>query len=67
MSGRRTFHQWPMDGDGARPDGGSTDAEGFYWSALYAGGRVARLSPAGEVGEEVASQARESWAWTCSP
>ena len=49
---RRTFHQWPH-GNG-RPDGGSTDEAGFYWSALYAGGRVARLSPAGEVVEEVA-------------
>lgn len=53
VSDRRTFHQWPADGD-ARPDGGSADAEGFYWSALYAGGRVARLSPAGELVEEVA-------------
>ena len=52
VSDRRTFHQWPH-GNG-RPDGGSVDAEGFYWSALYAGGRVARLSPAGEVVEEVA-------------
>ena len=53
VADRRTFHQWPPEGD-ARPDGGSADAEGFYWSALYAGGRVARLSPAGEVVEEVA-------------
>ena len=30
------------------------DEAGCYWSALYAGGRVARLSPAGEVMEEVA-------------
>ena len=52
VSGRRTFHQWPH-GHG-RPDGGSTDEDGCYWSALYAGGRVARLSPAGEVVEEVA-------------
>ena len=51
VSNRRTFHQWPH-GHG-RPDGGSTDEAGFYWSALYAGGRVARLSPAGEVVEEV--------------
>lgn len=49
---RRTFHQWPI-GEG-RPDGGSFDMEGHYWSALYDGGRIARLSPAGEVVDEVA-------------
>ena len=52
LSNRRTFHQWPH-GHG-RPDGGSVDEDGCYWSALYAGGRVARLSPTGEVVEEVA-------------
>lgn len=48
---RRTFHQWPI-GEG-RPDGGSFDAEGCYWTALFDGGRVARLSPDGVVIEEV--------------
>ena len=47
IANRRTFHQFP-EGQG-RPDGGSVDEDGFYWSALYAGGRVARLSPAGEI------------------
>jgi sugar lactone lactonase YvrE len=51
VSNRRAFHQFP-DGNG-RPDGGSVDEEGFYWSALYAGGRVVRLSPQGEIVEEV--------------
>lgn len=32
-----------------RPDGGATDVEGCYWSALYEGARVVRLSPAGEL------------------
>lgn len=41
------FHQFAI-GEG-RPDGGSFDAEGFYWSALFDGGRVVRLSPEGEV------------------
>ncbi len=49
---RRVLHRFPH-GNG-RPDGGSFDAEGFYWSALFAGGRVVRLSPAGAVVEEVA-------------
>ena len=32
-----------------RPDGAAVDAEGCYWVAMYEGGRVLRLSPAGEV------------------
>jgi sugar lactone lactonase YvrE len=52
LSNRRVFHAFPH-GQG-RPDGASLDAEGFYWCALYAGGRVARLSPQGEIVEEVA-------------
>lgn len=32
-----------------RPDGGAVDAEGCYWSALWDGWRVVRLSPAGEL------------------
>jgi sugar lactone lactonase YvrE len=32
-----------------RPDGGAVDSEGCYWTALYRGGRVLRLSPAGAV------------------
>jgi sugar lactone lactonase YvrE len=51
LSGRSIFHQFPM-GKG-RPDGGSTDAEGCYWAALFDGGRVVRLSPAGEILTEV--------------
>lgn len=48
----RIFHQFPA-GRG-RPDGGSVDAEGCYWSALYDGGRVVRLSPAGDILREIA-------------
>ncbi|NNM76873.1 SMP-30/gluconolactonase/LRE family protein [Sphingomonas sp. ID1715] len=51
LTNRRTFHQWPI-GEG-RPDGGSFDEAGCYWSALFDGGRVARLSPEGDVAEEV--------------
>jgi sugar lactone lactonase YvrE len=53
---RRVFHQFPH-GLG-RPDGASVDAEGCYWSALYDGGRVVRLSPQGEILEEVAIPSR---------
>ncbi|MDR5883785.1 SMP-30/gluconolactonase/LRE family protein [Caballeronia sp. LZ032] len=41
-----------------RPDGASVDSEGFYWSALYEGGRIVRISPAGEVVEEYPLPAR---------
>jgi len=47
LHNRRIFHRFPI-GTG-RPDGGSVDEEGCYWSALFDGGRVVRLSPAGEV------------------
>ncbi len=43
----RLFHQFEQ-GKG-RPDGGTVDAEGCYWSALWDGWRVVRLSPAGEL------------------
>lgn len=51
LTNRRVLHQWPI-GNG-RPDGGSFDQAGCYWTALFDGGRVARLSPAGEVIEEI--------------
>jgi len=52
LSGRRIVHRFAQ-GKG-RPDGGSFDAEGCYWSALFDGGRVVRLSPAGEMLQSVA-------------
>jgi sugar lactone lactonase YvrE len=47
LSAGRVFHQFPF-GNG-RPDGAAVDAEGCYWSALWDGWRVVRLSPAGEL------------------
>jgi sugar lactone lactonase YvrE len=47
LSGRRIVHQFEA-GKG-RPDGGSFDAEGCYWSALFDGGRVVKLSPNGDI------------------
>jgi sugar lactone lactonase YvrE len=52
LSGRRILHQFPM-GEG-RPDGASVDEEGCYWTALFDGARVVRLSPDGEIVQEVA-------------
>lgn len=42
----------------ARPDGLCVDAEGCVWTALYEGGGVLRLSPAGEVMERITLPAR---------
>jgi Gluconolactonase len=56
VSNCRLFHQFPM-GNG-RPDGASVDSEGCYWSALYEGGRVVRLSPKGDILKEIAVPAR---------
>lgn len=45
------LHQFPH-GNG-RPDGAAVDSEGYYWSALYAGGRVVRVSPGGDIVQEI--------------
>jgi len=47
LGGKRLFHRF-AEGEG-RPDGAAVDAEGCYWSALWDGWRVVRLSPAGEL------------------
>lgn len=47
LSGRRIVRRFP-EGRG-RPDGGSFDAEGAYWTALFDGGRVMRLAEDGEI------------------
>ncbi|WP_096085635.1 SMP-30/gluconolactonase/LRE family protein [Agaribacterium haliotis] len=53
---RRTFCEFPH-GKG-RPDGASVDVEGYYWAALYEGGRIVRISPDGEIVQEIAVPAR---------
>jgi sugar lactone lactonase YvrE len=64
MTGRRVFAQFApkpaqgLVGYGGRPDGAAVDAEGCYWVAMYEGGRVLRLSPAGELLAEVRVPAR---------
>ena len=47
---------WQADSEtpyGGRPDGAAVDAEGNYWCALYEGGRVVQLSPAGALLREI--------------
>ncbi len=51
VSNTRVFHQFPL-GNG-RPDGAAVDADGYYWTALYEGGRIARLNPQGDIVEEI--------------
>ena len=44
-TGGRTFAQWTGETD--RPDGGTTDSHGNYWTAFYRGGKLVQLSPQG--------------------
>ncbi|MFO1337705.1 MAG: SMP-30/gluconolactonase/LRE family protein [Burkholderiaceae bacterium] len=60
VSNRRSFMQFPLkqagqplDGYGGRPDGAAVDSEGCYWSAMFEGQRLLRLSPEGRVQREV--------------
>lgn len=39
---------------GGRPDGAAVDSDGAYWCAMFEGGRLLRLSAAGEVLQEIA-------------
>jgi sugar lactone lactonase YvrE len=56
LSGRRVWKSFPTSEAaipnqryGGRPDGAAVDAEGCYWTAMYEGGRLLRLSPRGEI------------------
>jgi sugar lactone lactonase YvrE len=49
-SNKRVFIEFPR-GNG-RPDGAAVDAEGNYWSALYQGQRIVKISPEGNILEE---------------
>ena len=62
LSAERVFHQFPrkpagwqygQPGYGGRPDGAAVDAEGCYWVAMFEGARLLRLSPQGEILQEL--------------
>ena len=60
LSNRRVFASFAprqagqdVAGYGGRPDGAAVDSEGCYWTAMFEGARLLRLSPAGEVVREV--------------
>lgn len=43
-----------FDALGGLPDGAAVDSEGYYWSALFDGGRVVRIDPHdGEIVDEI--------------
>jgi sugar lactone lactonase YvrE len=51
------FKQFPTDRThnyGGRPDGAAIDSEGAYWCAMFDGGHLLRLSPAGDLLREIA-------------
>jgi sugar lactone lactonase YvrE len=55
-SNPRVLHQFSADkanNYGGRPDGAAVDSEGNYWVAMFEGGRIAKLSPAGELLDEI--------------
>ncbi|RYY93146.1 MAG: SMP-30/gluconolactonase/LRE family protein [Comamonadaceae bacterium] len=67
MRHHRVFHQFPAKppgwapgdaGYGGRPDGAAVDVEGHYWCAMFEGGRLLRLSPAGVVVADIAVPVR---------
>jgi sugar lactone lactonase YvrE len=60
LSRRRTFAQFdarqpdqPLAGYGGRPDGAAVDVDGAYWCAMFEGQRLLRLSPEGDVLQQV--------------
>ena len=67
LSHERVFKHWPgkpegwqsgMPGYGGRPDGAAVDVQGNYYVAMYEGGRLLKLSPAGEVLADIAVPAQ---------
>ena len=60
LSNRRVFLSFPpkqLEEDlahyGGRPDGAAVDVEGGYWIAMFEGARVLRVSPHGEILQEL--------------
>lgn len=48
---RSIFAEVPQEK--GRPDGAAVDAEGFYWSAQFAGQRIIRFAPDGTIDREI--------------
>lgn len=67
MRHHRVFRQFPgkpagwqpgQPGYGGRPDGAAVDQEGFYWCAMYEGGRLLRIAPDGTIAADFDLPAR---------
>ena len=66
MTNERVFKRWPdkselpagwrpgMTGYQGRPDGAAVDIEGNYYIAMFEGGRIFKLSPQGDVLQDIA-------------
>jgi sugar lactone lactonase YvrE len=56
VSDQRLLHQFSTDkanNYGGRPDGAAVDSEGNYWVAMFEGARLVKLSPGGELIDEI--------------
>lgn len=56
ISQGRLFKNFPENSNaqyGDRPDGAAIDSEDSFWCAMYEGGRFLRLSPHGDIPQEV--------------
>ena len=51
LSSPRVFAHFHLS-DG-KPDGAAVDNDGFYWCALYGGGRIVRIAPDGGINREI--------------
>lgn len=50
ISGKTLFVRLKPEGaDRGRPDGAAVDSEGYYWTALFEGGRIQRYAPDGRL------------------
>lgn len=54
----RQFQDIRNEHYGGRPDGAAVDSEGAYWCAMYEGAKLLRLSPDGNVLQELALPVR---------
>ena len=55
---RQLLREFVAGAGNGRPDGAAVDVEGCYWTALFDGHRIARLSPTGETLAEYALPVR---------
>ena len=57
VANRRIFIE--LTEEQGRPDGAAVDAEGFYWSACFMGGRVLRIDPDGRIDRQIQMPVRD--------